>query len=225
MRIDALYPYIVPLTFLAIWALTSLFNREAQPLPPRPGRPLGPPGPMPSGGSFAPRGQEPRPEFPLRGSQTARPRPPASTGVRGGLNDKDDVLIISAEPRRPSSPRTPAAGQRRGGKPRPVSSAGLQRVEAPQGRTLTETLEGSAPGPIGQPERLSPLTLPPSPLSAPSTLEGTSITDGRSAPSRPLSGDEIRKLLRTPQRLRETIILTAVLGPPLAARRGPFAKR
>src|SRR5438045_4143210 len=38
MRIDTLIPFIVPLLFLAIWALTSILNRDAQPLPPRPGR-------------------------------------------------------------------------------------------------------------------------------------------------------------------------------------------
>ena len=39
MRLEILIQFIVPLTFLAIWALTSLLNRDAQPLPPRPGRP------------------------------------------------------------------------------------------------------------------------------------------------------------------------------------------
>ena len=37
MRLEFLLQFIVPLTFLAIWALTSLLNRDAQPLPPRPG--------------------------------------------------------------------------------------------------------------------------------------------------------------------------------------------
>ena len=36
MRIANLFQFIVPLTFLAIWAPTSLLNREAQPLPPGP---------------------------------------------------------------------------------------------------------------------------------------------------------------------------------------------
>ena len=43
--IDNLFQFIVPLTFLAIWALTSLFNREAPPLPQRMGRPQPPGGP------------------------------------------------------------------------------------------------------------------------------------------------------------------------------------
>ena len=38
MKAELLLQFIVPLTFLAIWALTSLLNRDAQPLPPRSGR-------------------------------------------------------------------------------------------------------------------------------------------------------------------------------------------
>ena len=45
MRFEILIQFIVPLTFLAIWALTSLLNRDAQPLPPRPGRAPAPGGP------------------------------------------------------------------------------------------------------------------------------------------------------------------------------------
>ena len=47
MRPEILIQFIVPLMFLAIWALTSLLNRDAQPLPPRPGRPVGQGGPRP----------------------------------------------------------------------------------------------------------------------------------------------------------------------------------
>jgi hypothetical protein len=47
MRFEILIQFIVPLMFLAIWALTSLLNRDAQPLPPRPGRPAGAGGPRP----------------------------------------------------------------------------------------------------------------------------------------------------------------------------------
>ena len=63
MRLEILIQFIVPLTFLAIWALTSLLNRDAQPLPPRPGRPGGGPGGAP----------------PLaRGPGQAEARPPAA---------------------------------------------------------------------------------------------------------------------------------------------------
>jgi hypothetical protein len=56
MRLEFLLQFIVPLTFLAIWALTSLLNRDAQPLPPRPGTGRAP-GPgqarSPVGGGFS----------------------------------------------------------------------------------------------------------------------------------------------------------------------------
>ena len=50
MKLDILLQFIVPLSFLAIWALTSLLNRDAQPLPPRPMRGPGPGGPRPGTG-------------------------------------------------------------------------------------------------------------------------------------------------------------------------------
>ena len=34
-----IYQYMVPLAFIAIWAMTSIFNRETQPLPPDPADP------------------------------------------------------------------------------------------------------------------------------------------------------------------------------------------
>jgi hypothetical protein len=47
MKLEILLQFIVPLSFLAIWALTSLLNRDAQPLPPRPTRGPGPGGMRP----------------------------------------------------------------------------------------------------------------------------------------------------------------------------------
>ena len=39
MKLEILFQFVVPLMFLAIWALTSLLNRDTQPLPQRPTRP------------------------------------------------------------------------------------------------------------------------------------------------------------------------------------------
>ncbi|WP_165226562.1 hypothetical protein [Aquisphaera insulae] len=73
MRLENLIPYIVPLTFVAIWALTSLLNRDPQPLPPRPGRPAGPRmGPGPGLGS-GPGGMAAPPGRPAVGPAPARP--------------------------------------------------------------------------------------------------------------------------------------------------------
>lgn len=55
MQFQLFLQFIIPLTFLAIWALTSLLNRDAQPMPPRPGVGRGPGGgPQPGGGGFSP---------------------------------------------------------------------------------------------------------------------------------------------------------------------------
>jgi hypothetical protein len=106
MRIEQLYQFIVPLTFLAIWALTSLFNREAQPLPPRAGRPPGPPGPpgpRPESGFSPTSASDWRTELVERQSTPVRPGL-SGPGLRGGpradARSDDDILIIEAEPRR-----------------------------------------------------------------------------------------------------------------------------
>lgn len=198
MRIESLYPYIVPLTFLAIWALTSLFSRDAPPLPPRVGRPPGSQGIAPV-------------------VARSRPRP------------VDEVVVIEADKRRASSStvaRPPVTNARRVAKPRANTSAGLTNVEA-SSRALTDHVDGSTASTVGSSRRLTPLSLPPSPLNAPSTLAGT--TTELIAPGtldvHPLSADKAWELLRSPQRLREALVMSEILRPPRGMRRGPFSKR
>ncbi len=76
MRFEILIQFIVPLMFLAIWALTSLLNRDAQPLPPRPTRPPGPGGPRPL--SRVPGQPEPR-----ASAMASPPQKPAATSLAG----------------------------------------------------------------------------------------------------------------------------------------------
>lgn len=112
MRFEVLIQFIVPLTFLAIWALTSILNRDAQPLPPRPGgRPGGPRGPGPGnpagpGGGF-PRGV-PRPQEvgqrPGGGGISAPPREPA---MGEGLPRWGETAA-APQVRERSSPRFPS---------------------------------------------------------------------------------------------------------------------
>src|SRR5215218_4528389 len=96
-----IFQFIVPLTFLAIWALTSLLNRDAQPLPPRNVRPPGPPGPRPGGTMPSLRPGERRAE-PGPRDQPARWSPPANqtrpAAGRPGIRPQDDILIIDADP-------------------------------------------------------------------------------------------------------------------------------
>jgi len=118
MKFEILIQFIVPLTFLAIWALTSLLNRDAQPLPPRPGRPPGPGGVRPMNraagqntpriagpGGLGPRQAEaavPRPErpgdrFDLTTLQPSRERAPQRSTI-GSLDDA--IVYIENDPSR-----------------------------------------------------------------------------------------------------------------------------
>src|SRR5215470_12234855 len=98
--IDNIFQVIVPLTFLAIWALTSLFNREAQPLPPRTGRAPGPNGPRPMPGPSSARAAEWRPETFPREPVPGRPAPPGPVRApvpRAGGRPDDEILVIESE--------------------------------------------------------------------------------------------------------------------------------
>src|SRR3954454_72497 len=98
MRFENIFQFIVPLTFFAIWALTSLFNRETQPLPPRTGRPLGPNGPRPTpteileGPRPIERGADRTPRDPtMRWSKpSSSERPPSRRAPTSGGLDEDD---------------------------------------------------------------------------------------------------------------------------------------
>lgn len=130
MQIEVLLKAIVPLSLLAIWALTALFNREGKPLPNRVGGPSANPyGPNP--GSAVGSGVTSRPlrPAPPPGRPSPAPRPatlpnsvapssvnrpptlrwgPPGSGVSGGgtsrtVGNDDDIVIIETSPGRPGS--------------------------------------------------------------------------------------------------------------------------
>jgi hypothetical protein len=121
MRVEILIQFIVPLMFLAIWALTSLLNRDAQPLPPRPGRMPGGGGPRPF--NRMPGQPEPRSSgmgstvqaptaSPLAEQQTMWPAATSATttrerGVqRPPLKNMDDAIVyIENDPTRRGTTR------------------------------------------------------------------------------------------------------------------------
>ena len=162
MRFEILIQFIVPLMFLAIWALTSLLNRDAQPLPPRPGRPSGAGGPRPL--NRLPGQPEPRSTSLATPLQTASPSPlaeqqtrwPGDTSAltareraaqRPPLKNMEDAIVyIENDPTRrgttrpAASPRTATAATAGSRLPRAA-----QQRKAIRGRAGT-TSERSRPG-------------------------------------------------------------------------------
>ncbi|MGA2704529.1 MAG: hypothetical protein ABSH35_25965 [Isosphaeraceae bacterium] len=162
MRFEILIQFIVPLMFLAIWALTSLLNRDAQPLPPRPGRPPGAGGPRPLDLNRMPGQPEPRSSglgslvqapasSPLADQQTMWPGATSAPTARERAvqrpplqNMEDAIVYIENDPTRrgttrPASSPGPAAGASSGSR---LPRAAQQR-KGTRGRAGTTS---SAPG-------------------------------------------------------------------------------
>jgi len=99
---ELLIQFIVPLTFLAIWALTSILNRDGQPLPQRPQRP-GDPRPDPA--EEARRRREK--------ARAAAGRPWEEAGAESSPSRP------RPDPQRPGSAAGPP-GFNNGGRPRPA---------------------------------------------------------------------------------------------------------
>lgn len=161
MRIEILIQFIVPLMFLAIWALTSLLNRDAQPLPPRPGRPPGAGGPRPL--TSMPGQTEPRSPGPGTPVQTPASSPladpqtmwPGATSAptareraiqRPPLKNLDDAIVyIENDPTtrgttRPASSPGPAA----------ATAAGSRLPRAAQQRKGTRGRSGTTSSPSNE---------------------------------------------------------------------------
>jgi len=219
MRFDNFYQFLVPLTFLAIWALTSLFNRDAQPLPPRTARPPGP----------GPNGLRPTPA--PRNAAVNRPKPgnAAAPAKRGPARRGEDLLIIGDESRK--RPAAPAAGKDLPKKPAKArlnsQSPAEAAFDARAIHSMGTSLSQSMPDERERPEALVRLTLPPSPLLSNFSGEapGTDESRARAAEPDAIAAIDVRKLTRSPARVRESFILSELLQPPLALRNRPNARR
>jgi hypothetical protein len=243
MRFDILIQFLVPLAIMAMWALTSLLNREAQPLPtrgtapnPGPGRlnaPTGRVDPI-TGSRFQPPASSVDRIPAQRWPQTT---PPARPGpVRAGTSD-DGIMIIGSDnrgnrvppsngPQSPSSAsaaRNPRGGQtRRGSRTRPASIAGPPRPkEADHQRALTSLVNQSLAQKKNRPLEIRPLSSPLSPINAPLTQVsvGTAIEQlGSYQLHTALTSTELRTMLGTSNRLREIALLNELLQPPVSLR-------
>jgi hypothetical protein len=231
MRIENLIQFIVPLTFLAIWALTSLFNREAQPLPPRSGRMPGPVGPRPGLGQQPVRAPAERRQEPFA-RPNMQPQEPQRrpTQQRTTRPSDDDILIIESDPRRPSSgtARITSPNVRRTGRGREKAAAAPKRTEPTTQRTLASSMtsQNSIASEVAQPRNLSALTLPTSPLFTPGPIDLpiAEALKGRDSDRDPFSAGDFRVLINSRARLRESLIMNEILQPPLALRGTGFRR-
>ena len=226
--IDALSQFFVPLIFLLVWAVTSLLNRDAQPLPQRPNRP-GPgrrrdaltgaqaedSAPAVGGNAPAPRrpGVDPfDPRTHGRPTQLPGRSAPPRPGRPDGATGDDDVFIV---PARPGTPRKPARG-RRGEQP----PARPRRGEAETQRALSEQVGLAMAQNRGQPLGLSPISANLSSLSG-ASLRGASSTAATVASNvapAALSAADVRRMMADGARLREMAVLVELLQPPVSRR-------
>ena len=197
MRFDILIQFLVPLAIMAMWALTSLLNKEAQPLPTRgtapntgPGRSNPPSGrgePV-SASRYQPPAasveRAPAQRWP-EGNPSARPGP-----LRSGVTD-EGFMIIGPDNRgnrpQPSSgpqPASPGSGRnsrgpqtRRGSRVRPAPITGPPRPkEADHQRALTSLVNQSLAQKKNRPLEITPLASSLAPISAPLTQTSLGTT-------------------------------------------------
>jgi len=262
MRLEILFQFIVPLTFLAIWALTSLLNRDTQPLPQRPMRPGARPEPGPSAGAGPGqglpgnrrvatgersqaeglvRGPSPRDATVRPTAASPEPDPRASTNLDDAnvyIMDDEVVFVDPVTNRRLMSAPLRGAALRAGGKPQrpqPARKPGKARrgeqaareirSEPETRRELSDQVSRSMSQSMGlsRPLEMTPLSSKLTPLSASmtSTAPAGDLGLERKTSGSSLQARDIKALLASAPRLRETIILAEILQPPVGLRRRP----
>jgi hypothetical protein len=197
---------IVPISFAAIWVLTSLFNRESKGFPAR----TNPPNP-----ALGPKPGDPT----MRWSTPPPPKPPGTRRVPIG---DDDILIIQNDPSRPGRPPQPrpfqSTGPRRSSKVRATTPAPA-KIESPAARPRLAGVNQNVNQQLANPVALTPLTT----IAPMATATGSDLANAPSAPSKTsavVSVSTLIPLMMNPIRLRETFIVNELLQPPLALRRG-----
>ncbi len=223
MDIESLLRLLVPLGFLAIWAISWLFNRESQSLPPRSstgaGSGAGRPGSStPQSFGLEPAGTgRPSSSEPLRWSnQTMSPGERRGQGRADQRGNDDDILIISeTRPARGGSGGQFGSRTRRG-RPR------TEPKDKPQAPTVPTTSLGhisqQIAREIARPIDLSPLNPPSIPIS--NDLTHVSPVTGQAAAVDMAQVTRAAVLIsaRDPKRLREAFLLAEILKPPPSAR-------
>lgn len=208
MDLQDIVKVIVPLTFLAIWALTAVFNKEENKLPPRPSGPPNPYGPRPG---IPPRvaATGERPPALRWGPQNVATNPPRPGG------DDDIVILDSPRLARTVQPRN-APPRRSRPKPSTTVVAKTTPIIAPKLGlgNISQTVNQQLATPIGMESLTAPLT---GVGSRPVASAASQAVDHKAAPT--IRAVSVAASLADPQRLREAILINELLQPPLALRR------
>lgn len=213
-NLEALVRLLVPLSFMAIWALTSLFNRESKITPVKPSinrRPT--PTPQRTEPSLRFGSQTPtsiRSEAEIRAKRALQTRPStASDGI---------VVLSSSDDRKGKRSSNPAPSGSKGGRSNRASN--IRPLDAPQKQAklagVTQNVsQHSINTNLNVPLQISPdQSILGSPVSAPQSAKQPVAADRVHA-----DRDGLRETLADPSRLRQAFLLNEILQPPVSMRR------
>ncbi len=217
---DSLIRAIVPLSFMAIWALTSLFNRDSKPKPSPMSAPRRPINPGPGSGPLA---SEPT----LRWSSTTGPGSTSSSAKRPPVRvGGDDGIVILSSDTRTRAERLVAGqfstgnGAKRPNKGKPVVP---QRKPEP---TQTRTKLAGVSQNVNQHLTNSTIEMPPlvsmPPMASMSPLGLNSLPTAAPDSIGVIPLSVTARALADPVRLREAFVLNEILLPPVSMRNRPI---
>lgn len=222
---ESLIRAIVPLSFMAIWALTSLFNRESKP------KPINRPTPRPdlARGGMPPRGGEPTMRFPSSPGPSSSTLPARRPPVRG--RDDDGIVILSSETNRLDRERekrnnAAAAGMKRANRGKPLVPSRKPEPAANSSSAPNSTRTKLAGVSQNVNQHLANTNLELAPLAAMPAMPTLGLTGTTPAaavavvsPSGSSGSRSAATLgLADPVRLREAFVLNEILQPPVSMR-------
>ena len=193
---ETLIKIIIPAILLIFWLLSNMFNREN--------------GEKTARERAAALGTRP-PNYP-----SAKPVDRRTTPMVRTTSQKDEIMVIRAEPNRPGArPNQPARKTQNRGRSSGAQQA--RKVEATSTSQNRELTRGALVGDVNHSltraigmkalgDHLATESTPPAATS--------SLTTG----TPPASAFDLREALKDPTRIREAFILNEVLQPPLSQR-------
>ena len=216
---ESLIRAIVPLSFMAIWALTSLFNRETKP------KPMIRSTPRPDGvrGGMAQRPGEPPLRFASSANRPINPAPPRRPPTRP--TDDEGITILSSETNRLDREKEKrfvtalTTGSKRATRGKPVVPQRKLEPAASRTRTKLAGVSQNVNQHLASTNlELTPIaTMPVGPsLGLTGSTPAAAVAVGGAVQGGPNSAIGLR--LADPARLREAFILNELLQPPVSMR-------